>query len=84
MTDTARPEVQEVTITPLDNGSYRVRGPVVLVDAEGGRWPLPEGKAVFLCRCGQSANKPFCDSSHKRVGFTCTVRAPQAEAVAEG
>ena len=26
---------------------------------------LPEGKAVFLCRCGHSATKPFCDSSHK-------------------
>lgn len=79
MTEPARPDVQEVTITPLDNGSYRVRGPVVLVDAEGGRWRLPEGKAVFLCRCGQSENKPFCDSTHKRVGFTCTVRAPKVE-----
>ena len=79
MTEPARPEVQEVTITPLDNGNYRVSGPVVLVDAEGGRWPLPEGKAVFLCRCGQSANKPFCDGTHRRVGFMDTVRAPIAE-----
>jgi len=77
MTEAARPEVQEVTITPLDNGSYRVRGPVVLVDAEGGRWNVPEGKAVFLCRCGQSQKKPFCDSSHKAAGFESAVRAPQ-------
>lgn len=25
---------------------------------------------VFLCRCGDSANKPYCDGSHKRVGFS--------------
>ena len=37
-----------VTITPRDNGFYRVTGPVVLEDQEGGRWELPEGKAVFL------------------------------------
>jgi CDGSH-type Zn-finger protein len=69
-----------VTITPRDNGSYRVTGPVVLQDAEGGSWVLPEGKAVFLCRCGLSANKPFCDSSHRAAGFASVVRAPVAEA----
>lgn len=68
-----------VAITPRDNGPYRVAGPVVLVDAEGGRWELPEGKAVFLCRCGHSGTKPFCDGSHKTVGFESVVRASPPE-----
>ena len=32
---------------------------------------------LFLCRCGQSSNKPFCDSTHRKVGF----EAPGAELV---
>ena len=68
----------EVSITPRDDGGYRVAGPISLVDALGGRWDVPAGKAVFLCRCGQSENKPFCDSTHKRVGFESVLRAPSA------
>lgn len=65
-----------VTITPKDNGSIRVEGPAVLVDAEGNRWDLPAGRPFSLCRCGQSAAKPFCDGSHRAAGFESTVRAP--------
>jgi CDGSH-type Zn-finger protein len=28
------------------------------------------GNRVALCRCGESANKPFCDGTHKQAGFT--------------
>jgi CDGSH-type Zn-finger protein len=68
-----------VTIIPRDNGSYRVTGPVVLQDVDGARWELPAGKSVFLCRCGQSQTKPFCDNSHIAAGFESRVRAPQPE-----
>jgi CDGSH-type Zn-finger protein len=66
----------EVVITPRDNGSYKVTGPVVIADQAGNRWPVEAGKAVWLCRCGHSANKPFCDSSHRTAGFESVVRAP--------
>ena len=35
------------------------------------------GSAIALCRCGHSRNKPFCDSSHKRVGFVADDSAPR-------
>lgn len=60
---------EPVTITPAENGPYIVQGPVVLQDQNGDRWELPEGRAVALCRCGQSGHKPFCDGTHGKVGF---------------
>ena len=30
---------------------------------------LEEGKAYYFCTCGQSANQPFCDGSHKGSGM---------------
>lgn len=50
-------------------GPLAVHGPVTLVDADGHELFIEEGRSVALCRCGHSATKPFCDSSHKRVGF---------------
>jgi CDGSH-type Zn-finger protein len=72
-----RVQMADVTITPRDNGPYRVEGPVKLIDAEGNPIPVAEGKPVFLCRCGQSANKPFCDGTHARAGFQSVVRGPR-------
>ena len=57
-----------VTITALTDGPLEVSGHV-RVDAADGT-VLKEAERVFLCRCGASENKPFCDGSHKRVGFT--------------
>jgi CDGSH-type Zn-finger protein len=58
-----------VEIKVRDNGPYKITGPVRVIDADGGEYTLPEGRAVALCRCGQSATKPFCDASHKAAGF---------------
>ena len=53
-----------VTITPTDNGPYMVEGPAKVVDADGTAYDLPEQTAIFLCRCGGSGTKPFCDGTH--------------------
>ncbi len=74
----AENEVQatEVKITVRPNGPLRVEGPVKLLDVNGGEWDLTGKPAISLCRCGHSANKPFCDGSHARVGFESVVTAP--------
>ena len=70
--------MSDVTITVRDNGNYRVEGPITILDGEGHPIPVPEGKAITLCRCGHSATKPFCDSSHRMKGFESVVRAEDA------
>ncbi len=56
-------------ITVMNNGSLRVEGDFEVVDQEGRPFGLAGRSRISLCRCGQSANKPFCDSSHKACGF---------------
>ena len=60
--------MSEVRITVRQNGPYHVQGRVILVDHEGNEIPY-EGEEIWLCRCGGSAKKPFCDGAHKRIGF---------------
>ncbi len=72
-----------VTITAKKNGSYRVEATdgaeIRVVDADGKAFDL-QGKTAFsLCRCGHSANKPFCDGSHKTVDFQADDVAPRVE-----
>ena len=59
--------MSDVTITATENGPLEVSGPCTLKNAEGAT--LREGDKMYLCRCGHSANKPFCDGAHKREGF---------------
>jgi CDGSH-type Zn-finger protein len=58
----------EVRIKPLKNGPLEVSGTVEILDADGKPKPADESP-FYLCRCGQSGNKPFCDGSHKKAGF---------------
>mgnify|MGYP002623746758 CR=1 FL=1 len=72
--------MSEVNIRVRDNGPLLVEGPVTIVDADGNRFQIPEGKpAIALCRCGQSERRPFCDGTHNRCGFAAAERAPTPE-----
>jgi CDGSH-type Zn-finger protein len=70
----------DVEIKVRANGPYKVTGPVRVVDAEGNEFALPEGSSIVLCRCGHSQTKPFCDKSHRRVGFVAEDSAPRVSA----
>ena len=65
---------EQTKITILDNGPYLVKGPVVLLNAEGHEF-FTQRATVALCRCGGSQNKPFCDGTHAKVGFRAAERA---------
>jgi CDGSH-type Zn-finger protein len=67
-----------VTITPLENGPYLVKGPVTIVDADGNDYKS-ERATIALCRCGASTNKPFCDGTHSKIGFAAAERAVARE-----
>ena len=67
-------EVVEVKVR--DNGPLKITGHVRVVDAEGNLIRETEaGKAIALCRCGLSSDKPFCDGKHSSEGFDSCVRA---------
>ena len=65
----------ETKITINSNGSIKVEGDFEIVDPQGQTFGLGGRTAVSLCRCGHSANKPFCDGSHKTSGFADAVVA---------
>jgi CDGSH-type Zn-finger protein len=62
-------------ITINNNGSIRVEGEFEIFDPQGRAFGLAGRTGISLCRCGHSANKPFCDGSHKTSGFTDNVVA---------
>jgi CDGSH-type Zn-finger protein len=66
-----------IEIEVRDNGPYRLRGPVTIKDADGNTWEFGD-EVIALCRCGQSARKPFCDATHRTCGFENAPRAAPA------
>lgn len=67
----------DVQVVPTENGPYKVTGEIELVDAEGNVIDTSGKKTVFLCRCGGSTNKPFCDGTHSKIGFQGAMAAVQ-------
>ncbi len=62
-------------VTVFSNGPLRIEGEFEIVDPTGNVFGLAGRTTIGLCRCGHSANKPFCDGSHKTNGFTDAVVA---------
>lgn len=63
----------KITVKP--NGSLRVEGDFEIFDGTGQKFDLSGRTAISLCRCGQSKDKPFCDSTHKTCGWESVVVA---------
>ena len=61
---------EPIVIRCRENGPYLLQGPAKIMDHLGNEFTIPPGKdSIALCRCGQSNKKPFCDGTHRQVGF---------------
>lgn len=59
------------SITIRKNGPLLITGDITLTDHEGNVIEPPK-RPFALCRCGSSDRKPYCDGTHKNVGFCPT------------
>ena len=57
-----------LNVTAVKNGPLVITGNLEITTGTGAR--VARTAKAFLCRCGASKNKPFCDGSHKEIGFT--------------
>jgi CDGSH-type Zn-finger protein len=64
-------------ITVNNNGSLKVEGDITVCDAQGNAFDLAGRTTVWLCRCGHSGDKPFCDGSHRKAAFQSEIKARQ-------
>ena len=55
-----------VEVSP--NGPLLVYGNITVKDAAGNE--TQRNKVTAFCRCGASGNKPYCDGTHRKIGFT--------------
>jgi len=72
-----------IEIVATKDGPYLVTGDLSqldLRDGSGNLYDVSGKKRVFLCRCGASVTKPFCDGTHSKIGFA----AAEAVVAAEG
>ncbi len=68
--------VEEAVITPYRDGPLLVRGPFRMIDQDGTEIEV-DRETIALCRCGKSRIRPFCDGTHRAVGFDAPSAAEQ-------
>ncbi|MEM7402046.1 MAG: CDGSH iron-sulfur domain-containing protein [Pseudomonadota bacterium] len=67
-------------ITPFPDGPLHIVGILELLNADAEL--IEKTEELYLCRCGQSNNKPYCDGQHKQIGFVdegVFNKAPESE-----
>lgn len=65
----------DTKIVIRNNGPIRIEGSFTIHDQTEKEYGLAGRTVISLCRCGHSANKPFCDSSHKDCAFASVIEA---------
>jgi len=61
-----------IDVVATKNGPYLLTGDLSqleLRDGDGNLFDLAGKRRIFLCRCGASTTKPFCDGQHSKIGF---------------
>ena len=59
----------QTSIVPTENGPFQVTGAGALKGLMDGK-EYDASQTVYLCRCGDSSKKPFCDGTHTKNGFS--------------
>lgn len=59
---------EAAVVVPYPNGPILIRGNIRIQGPDGGLLPRNR-RVVALCRCGRSSIKPYCDGTHKLIGF---------------
>jgi len=54
-----------VEVVIIKDGPVKIKGDFIFTDSSGES--SEEYKEVYICRCGGSGNKPFCDGTHKKI-----------------
>lgn len=66
--DSGNPGPEAISVSLVENGPLLVKGTVEIAYPDGST--VQREKNTAFCRCGASTDKPFCDGTHRKVGFT--------------
>ena len=61
--------MDKTQVTAIKDGPLKISGGVRVENAQGETKKFEENQEAWLCRCGASKNKPYCDGSHKKIEF---------------
>ena len=67
-----------IEVVATKNGPYLLTGDLrqlELRDGDGNLYDVAGKSRIFLCRCGASVTKPFCDGQHSKIGFSASEAA---------